>query len=97
MDTAPRGFISIADIENVDIGVTAKNKQEFQLVTKDRVWNLAAIDVTSRENWISAIEDLQFDDTNAYSFSKYKRRTSSVWRSKCRENMIYVRSDSSSQ
>jgi len=88
MDTAPRGFISIADIESVDIGVTAKNKQEFQLVTKDRVWNLAAIDVTSREKWISAIEDLQFDDTNTYSFSRSERRTSSMWRSKCRENMI---------
>jgi len=95
MDTAPQGFILIADIETINTGLTANNKEEFHLITKDRVWNFAAADENNREDWMSSIEHLKFDDINYSSLCSYQHRTSSVWRSKCEENMIHFRSESS--
>jgi len=92
-DVSPRGVIPISDIECLSTGLTANEMEVFYLVTKDRVWNFAATDDETREDWIRSIEDIQSEDSVSGWYSNSEKGTS-LWRLKCQENMIHVRSDS---
>jgi len=96
-DVSPQGVIPIAEIECLSTGLTANGMKVFYLVTKDRVWNFAATDDETREDWVSSIEDIQTEDSVNGWLSNSEKRTSSLWRSKCQQNMIHVRTDSISQ
>jgi len=96
-DVSPQGVIPTLDIEFLSIGLTTNSMEVFHLVTKDRVWNFAARDEETREDWVRPIEDILSEERVNGWISNSEKRTSSLWRLKCQQSKIHVRTDSISQ
>merc|ERR1712183_849837 len=66
----------------------------FHLKTKDRVWHFASLDEAARDDWIQAIDDKQMGEKRNRKSVVDQNRTSTIWRLKCKQNLIQITSDS---